>query len=281
MPSRWNFARFERREDTAIRFGSMEAVAKSATSFDRRLEAGEEARSLQHIDVHCNEILEARGIDEESSPRKRMQRRRRRRMPTLLTSSIERRDREIQIWNERVQQRTLTHAGRPDESTDLPAGQRFGNRFDALAGRCRHSENVAGSAVDFAEPMGQLASSLEVDLVHDHDRFDSRRPRNHEPAVDIARRLSRFRCNHDAENIEVDGDRALATTGITSTEDPMRLFDDETFANHDHAIPGDCALFGRQPDLTLTPVIETDEYRDPMMGDHSTRFAVLEILRVR
>ena len=135
MPPRWNFARCDRCENAAIRFGSMQAIAKSTTSFERRLEAGEEARSLQHVDVHRNEILEARGIDEESSARKCMQRRRRRRVPTLLTSSIELRNLEIQIGNERIEQRTLAHTGRPDESAELPTRQRFGNRFDAFAGR--------------------------------------------------------------------------------------------------------------------------------------------------
>jgi hypothetical protein len=60
----------------------------------------------------------------------------------------------------------------------------------------------------------------------------------------------------------------------------MRLFDDETFAHDDHPIPRDGALFGRKPDLSLTTVIEPDQHGDPMMGDHPTRFAVLEILRL-
>ena len=136
MPSRRNLARCDRCENAAIRFGSMQAIAKPTTAFERRLEAGKEARGLQHIDVHSNEILEARGIDEESSARKGMQRRRRGRVPTLLTSSIERRDLEIQIRNERIQQRTLAHTGRPYESAELSTRQRFGNRFDVFAGRC-------------------------------------------------------------------------------------------------------------------------------------------------
>jgi hypothetical protein len=57
-------------------------------------------------------------------------------------------------------------------------------------------------------------------------------------------------------------------------------FDDQAFAYYDYAIPGDRALIRREPDLALATVIETDEYGDTVVGDHSARLTIAAILRL-
>ena len=104
MSPRWNLACFDGRENAAIWFRSMETITESTAPFERRFESGEEAGRLECIDLDCDEILEARRIDEKSPTRKSMECGRRRRVTALPALAIEFGHLEIEIRNERVQQ---------------------------------------------------------------------------------------------------------------------------------------------------------------------------------
>jgi hypothetical protein len=272
MSSRWNFAGFDSGENAAIRFGSVQTVAKSTAPFERDFESRKEARGFEYIDVDRDEVLEARCVDEKSPARKRMQSRSGRSVTTLLAALIERGHPKVQIWNERIQQRTLAYARWPDECTELSARQSFGDLFDAFAGRGRYTMDRTRSAVDLAKTIGQVLASLEIEFVHDHDRLDPGRTSDDESAIDVAGRFTRFRCDHDAEDIEVDSDRAIPSTVVLSAQDSMSGLHDQAFAKHDHSISRDRPLFRSQPDLALSTAIKTDEHSNTMMRDHSTRF---------
>lgn len=69
MSSRSNLAPFERRENAAIRFGSMETIAKATSAFERGFKSGEEMCGLEWIDIDRDKILETRRIDEKSPAR--------------------------------------------------------------------------------------------------------------------------------------------------------------------------------------------------------------------
>jgi hypothetical protein len=279
MSSRRNLTRLDGCEDAAIGFASMETITKSTTRFERRFKTGEEIRNLQRFDIDRDEILETRCVDENPSTRERMQRRSRGRVSTFPAAAIERRDPKVEIRNEEIQQRALADTRRTDESAQPPTPQDSRNHFDAFARRRRHTMDTAGSAINLAESIGQFTSPLEIDLVHDHNRLDSRRSCDDESSVDIARGLTRFGRHHDGQHVEIDGDRAFAATSITSPQDAVPGFDDQALTDHNYAIPRDCALIRREPDLALTPMIEPDEYGDTVVGDHSARLTIALVLR--
>jgi len=259
----------------------MQTVAEATAGLERDLEAGEARGDLGRLDVDGDEVLEARRVDEGSAARERVEGRGRRRVAAVTAAAIQLRDGECQVRNQRVQERALADPRRSDQRADPVGREQPLDRVEADPLRRRNREDFAGAAVDLDESLRERRRSRQIELVHDDRGLDSRRARDHDAAIDVARLLARLGGDYDKEPIEVDGDRPLATPRIPTPKNTVGGQCLETIARDQHPVADHRPLIGGEPDLPRAAFVEADHYGDTVVRHDAARLLFDDLSRSR